>query len=161
MKKYINLLLFGFITFTLGLIIFNFEISKFSVVDYLPCNFPMTTDTFDIELENNKKYIISKLKYNDNIIVEKVVNNNVSNKLIFEVQHSKTSTSYSSVKMLNNKVFITFYNDLFVDKDDVDIIFDMFLKGLKEKKMYNYKLLKYSKIKVIGSEESLNKIEIK
>lgn len=161
MKKYINLLLFGFITFTFGLIIFNFEINKFSVVNYLPSNFPMTTDTFDIDLESNKEYIISKLKYNDNIIVEKVVNNDVSNKLIFEVQHSKTSTSYSSVKMLNDKVFITFYNDLFIDKGDTDIVFDMILKGLKEKKLYNYKLLKYSKIKVIGSEESLNKIEIK
>ena len=57
--------------------------------------------------------------------------------------------------------FITFYNDLFIDKGDTDIVFDMLLKGLKEKKLYNYKLLKYSKIKVIGSEESLNKIEIK
>ena len=63
--------------------------------------------------------------------------------------------------MLNDKVSITFYNDLFIDKGDTDIVFDMLLKGLKEKKLYNYKLLKYSKIKVIGSEESLNKIKIK
>ena len=47
-----------------------------------------------------------------------------------------------------------------IDHNDLMDIFDLGITSIKEKKIYNYNLLKYSKISIIGNEKVLEKIEI-
>lgn len=160
MKKYINLLLIGFIIFVAGLIICNFEIKSFTRVNDLPENFSIINENFSIDIDENKIYKIKKAKYNDNIVLEKKINNSLDDEVLINIEHRKTSVAFTSIRNLSNEVKITFSNNMVIDHNDLMDIFDLGITSIKEKKIYNYNLLKYSKISIIGNEKVLEKIEI-
>lgn len=160
MKKQINLLLVGFLIFIIGLIISNFELNKFEMVNYLPDEFETLVERFSIKLDEEKEYELTKAKYNENIKIEKVVDNSLKDEIMVEIEHSKTSAAVNAITTVDDEVEIIFSNEFVFNGKDLKNIFDLALKSIKEKRMYNYKLLKYSNIKIYGSEESLEKIEI-
>ena len=82
------------------------------------------------------------------------------NEVLIEIEHAKTSVVLNTMRTIDDEVKIVFSNEFVFDRNDVMDIVDLGLKSLKEKRIYNYRLLKYSNIKVYGSEESLKKIEI-
>lgn len=160
MKKYINLLLAGLLIFVLGLIISNFELGKFELVDTLPDNFELLVEKLSIQIDEDKEYELIKDKYNQNINIEKVIDNSLENEVLIEIEHAKTSVVLNTMRTIDDEVKVVFSNEFVFDRNDVMDIVDLGLKSLKEKRIYNYRLLKYSNIKVYGSEESLKKIEI-
>ena len=160
MKKQINLLLVGFLIFIIGLIISNFELNKFEAVNYFPDEFQTLIERFSIKIDQDKEYELKKAKYNENIKIEKKVDNSLEDEIIVEVEHSKTSATLNTITVVDDEVEIIFSNEFVFNGKDLKNIFDLALKSIKEKRMYNYKLLKYSNIKIYGSEESLEKIEI-
>lgn len=160
MKKYINLLLIGFLIFIIGLIIINFELNKFEFVSKMPDNFNVITEKISVKLDRNKEYELKKSKYNENINIETVIDNSLKDEILIEIEHLETSVTLNTIKTIDDEVEIIFSNQFIFDIDDMKEIINLGLKSLKERKIYNYKLLKYSNIKVYGSEESLKKIKI-
>lgn len=160
MKKYINLLLVGFLIFIIGLIMSCLELNKFEFVSKMPDYFAVITEKISIKLDDNKEYKLKKSKYNENISVEKVIDNSLKDEILIEIEHLKTSVTLNTIRTIDDEVDIVFSNEFVFDAEDMKEIFYLGLKSIKEKRVYNYKLLKYSNIKVYGSEESLKKIKI-
>lgn len=161
MNKYINLLLFGFLLFIIGLIIVNFDLKGYKYVNYLPSNFKTSTEVIKLNVENNKKYKVKKAKNQQNIIIEKEENNIEENVITIEINHTETSKAYGLIKSFDKNVDVILYNDAVISKvDDLSNIYDLFVKCIKDKTVYNYNLLKYSRVKIKGSKETLKKIEV-
>lgn len=160
MKKHINLLLVGFLLFIVGLITINFELVKYEFVNHLPNNFKTTTDTFYVNTDLGKDYIINAARYNDNLKIVTNVNNNLKDKIMIEITHAETSVVTSHVKNNMYNTEITFSNEIKLNKDSFKDIYMLLLRCITEKKIYNYNLLKYGQINVYGSEESLSRLEL-
>lgn len=160
MNKYLYFLFGGFLIFIAGIITFNFEISNYKYVDYLPENFEMNTDSFEIDVNDNKDYEIKKDRFNQNIVIEKVVDNSLKDKFVIEITHSKTSEAYAYFDTDEKDTKILLSNSMKLYVKDIKDIYELFKLCMKEKTVYNYKLLKYSKVKIIGSKEILDRIEI-
>lgn len=159
MKKYLNLMLTGFLLFIVGIIVFNFELVDYEFVNYLPDNFKTTVDTFYITTEENKVYRVNTARYNENLKIEKFVNDNLDNKVMIEVRHSNTADVTSSIKNSMYKTEVTFQNQINFNNIELKDIYNFVLKCITEKKVYNYNLLKYGEIAIYGSEDSLSRIE--
>lgn len=159
MKKYLNLLLVGFFLFVVGIIIFNFELVDYEFVNYLPDNFKTTVDTFYITAETDKTYRVKTAKYNENIKIEKFINNNLGDKVMIEVKHSNTSDVVSNIKNSMYKTEVTFQNEINYNELKLKDVYKLALKCITEGKVYNYNLLKYGEITIYGSEDSLSRIE--
>ena len=82
MKKYINLLLIGFLIFIIGLIIINFELNKFEFVSKMPDNFNVITEKISVKLDRNKEYELKKSKYNESINIETVIDNSLKDEIL-------------------------------------------------------------------------------
>ena len=158
MRKYFNLLLCGFL-FVVGIIVLNFELVNFEFVNYLPSNFKSTVDTFYITTEPNKVYRINTAKYNENLKIEKFVNNNLGEKVMIEIKHSNTADVISSIKNSMYKTEITFENRIDFGELGLKDVYSFVLKCITEGKVYNYNLLKYGEISIYGSEDSLSRME--
>ena len=160
MKKHINILLIGFLMFILGLISLNFEFVKYDFVDYMPSDFEEIVDSYTINIKTDKVYKIARAKYNQNISIKKVVNNNLNDEIYVEVRHLSTSSSTSTIRNTENGTAIVFSNDLKLKVKDLKRIPSLVVDCIKNKKIYNYNLLKYSKITIYGNEEVLKNIEV-
>ena len=162
MNKYVNCLLFGFLLFIIGLIIVNFDLKNYNYVNYLPSEFENKTEVITLSIDKNKTYSVMKAKYNQNIIIEKEINESIEdNVVMFEVNHTKTSETFNTLKTDKNKVSIIFSNNFSVtSKNDLIKIYKLFVKCIKDKTIYNYNLLKYSKIVIKGNSKSLDRIKI-
>jgi len=159
MRKYINLLLVGFLLFVVGIIILNFELVEYNFSNSLPNNFDTTVDTLYLSTQTDKVYRIKAGKYNENLKIKKYINNNLKDKVMIEIKHSDTSDVTSSIKNSIDKTEITFYNQInFSNKSMKDLV-GFVLKCITEKKIYNYNLFKYGEISIYGSEDSLSRIE--
>lgn len=161
MNKYINYLLFGFLLFVIGLIVVNFDLKDYKYVNYLPSDYEVSTDTVKLEINNDKKYKIKKAKNQQNIIIEKKQINSNNNDIIIEIAHTSTSNAYGLIDSYGDNVNVILYNESKISsKKDISNIYDLFVRCIKEKTVYNYNLLKYSKVTIKGSKEALEKIEV-
>lgn len=160
MKKYVNILLVGFLVFVVGIIALNFELVSYEYVDYLPDTFIERVDKFSVKIDKEKDYKIKKAKYNDAISIEKKVDNSLEDEILVEV--ISMNTSRVNYYMTSDKIesYLVFSNDLNVYTNDIGTIFDLVMSCIMDKKVYNYNLLKYSKIVIHGNEDLLSEIEI-
>ena len=160
MKKYVNLLLIGFLVFIIGLISLNFELVNYTYVEKLPDFFESEKDSYTLDIKENQRYVFAKAKYNKNITFNKRVNNNLKDEIYIEVEHMTTNNSSMIVKNTKNGTAVVFSNELDLDFDDMKKIPSLVINCIKEKKVYNYNLLKYSNVTIYGNEEVLDGIEI-
>ena len=160
MNKYVNILLIGFIVFIVGIVFLNFELYHFDYVDYLPDSFLTMTDKYKLNIDKNKKYKINRKKYNQNIVIKKHLDNSLGEEIIIQVKHSETSDPIININSSTSQNEITLSNELNLDSFDKKKILYLIKDSLKNKKIYNYNLLKYSVISVYGNEDILSNIEI-
>ena len=141
MNKYINFLLFGFLLFIIGLIIVNFDLKGYKYVNYLPHEYKSDTETIQINLDSSKKYTVKKAKNQQNIIIEKKEIDTQDDEIItVEINHTNTSKAYSLTESFDNKVNIVLYNEMIISgKSDLSNMYDLFIKCIKDKTIYNYK----------------------
>ena len=162
MNKYVNYLLFGFLLFIIGLVIVNFDLRNYKYVNYLPDDYEMDTEIIKIKLDNNKNYKIKKAKNHKNIIIDKrEIYSNDDETITIEINHTSTSIAYGLVNSFGNNVNVILYNESKISgMTDLIKIYDLFVRCIKEKRVYNYNLLKYSKVVVKGSAAALEKVEV-
>lgn len=161
MKKNVNLLLIGFIIFIGGLIVLGFELVNYRYVNELPSYFDKYSDSFTLSIENNKTYEILKGKYDNNIEIKKVINNNIKDEVYIELKNYETAISKTLITTDNDKTKVILNSEIELKNDSFEKIYNMVIEMIKNKKLYNYNLLKYNKVYIYGSEENLSKIEIK
>jgi len=160
MKKYINLLLIGFLIFIIGLIISGVELSKYEFVNGLPDEFKTNSYTFSLEIDENKTYKIKRNAYNQNIKIKKKINNTLRNELIITNNYQETSIPISSTTTVDDEVKIIFANQLTLKLNDLKKLYNLTIGSIINKKIYDYNLLKYSDITIYGNEDVLEKVEI-
>lgn len=159
-KKYVNLALIGLIVFIFGIIGINFEFAKYDYVNALPNTFTPTTNELSLKMDDNKAYKILKEKYNENIFISKKVDNSLNNEILIKTTTMDTSISFQTLINNDNKVNLIFANNMIVGLEDFTKIYDMIINTVTSKTLYNYNLLKYSKVEIYGNEEDLEKIEV-
>lgn len=160
MNKSVRLLLIGFIIFIFGILLFNVEISKFLYNDYLPSEFGDNLSKIEVEIDPSKEYEVKKAKFNDNIVIEKVIDDSLDNKIIIESSYKDTSLVRYYINSDNDDVEIVLENNLRLTKKGVKNIYNLVIKSIAEKRIYNYKQIKYSKVSIIGNSSVLSRIEI-
>ena len=141
--KYVNVLLSGFICFLIGIVSLSFEISTFKTVSYLPNDF----------------YSIKSVT-RMNVEIEKKVNNSLGDEIIIEEQYANTSKVLTTVTKDKDYTNIVFKNELNLNKNDIKDIYELVIRCLREKTIYNYNLLKYSRIVIYGNEDVLSEIKV-
>ncbi|MDD6879606.1 MAG: hypothetical protein PUD59_05225 [bacterium] len=161
MKKNLNLLLIGFLLFIIGLISLGLELVNFNYVNNLPSYFSKNVESFTVNIDKNKNYEILRTKYNDNIEIKKIINNSLDDEIYIEVEHSDTSVSDITIKDDKTITKIIFNNDIKITNSNLQDIYNLVIDSIANKKMYNYNLLKYSRVFIYGNEENLSKIKIK
>ena len=162
MKKNINLLLTGFLLFLVGLIVLNLELAKYKNVSYLPDNYEMKKETFTLKLEDNKKYVIQKAALHSNIILQRdFIGGAPDDSITIDIYHTSTSDTYNIINTEGNLVNVIFSNQLKFSFKDYKKLYYLITNSIKDKTLYNYNLLKYSKVVISGSEEAMSRIEIR
>lgn len=160
MNKYINLLFLGFLIFILGLITFNFELTNYEYVDYLPDNFAQTTEEYTLRIEEGKKYEIKRAKYNDNIKISKNIDSSLDDEIVIKISHTDFSEIVDLINVNNKETTIVMSNNLRMTSTGVKDIYNLIIDCIKDKRIYNYNLLKYSEVSIYGNEDVLSRIEI-
>ena len=159
-NKYVNILLSGFACFLVGVFILSFELATFSSSSTLPNNFYSYKTIDRISINDNLTYRIKKGLYNQNITIEKVVDDSLEDEIVIEEQYMNTSRVITTVVKDKYNSTIVFTNEFNLSSDDIKSIYHLIIRCLKEKTIYNYNLLKYSKIVIYGNEEVLSNIKI-
>ena len=160
MKKYVNMLLLGFLIFIIGLICSNIELATYTYTKRLPSNLNKTTEKYALKVNKCKTYEIKKSKYNDNISINTYINNLIKDEIYLEIDHYDTSVAKTYIKDEDNTSVISFSNDLNENNIDMKLISNLIIKCIKDKKIYNYNLLKYSVVRIYANEDVLAKIKI-
>lgn len=160
MKKYIELLSIGFALFIFGIIAFAFETHNYNYNQTLPIELEKDNITVNFNIEKDKKYVIQKAKYNKNINIVKHIDNTLNNEMLVIGSYYETSQLLYNYNVYGDDVRITFYNELKLKTGDISKIYNIFLRFVFDKTVYNYNLLKYSNIDIYVNEENSKNIEI-
>lgn len=159
-KKYVNAALTGLIIFIAGIICINFELARYKYVDALPSDFTATTEQVNLKTDKNKKYKIIKAKYNENISIVKEIDNSLGDEISIKSTTYNTSVSLQTLVSKDNKINLIYSNNIILGIKDIEKIYNMLISSVTSETLYNYNLLKYSKITIYGNEEVLSKIEV-
>ena len=105
-----------------------------------------TSNAFYVKEENGKKTIVLVDYKTDGLSMK-------------EPNESKLTKGL--IDSYGDNVNITLFNESKISsKEDMVNIYDLFVRCIKDKTIYNYNLLKYSKVTIVGSDEALSKIEV-
>lgn len=159
-KKYVNIALGGLIVFIIGIICINFELARYKYVDSLPSDFTTTTEQVSLRTDKSKTYKALKAKYNENVAITKEIDNSLGDEILIETTTSNTSISLQTIATKNNKINLIYSNKLVLGIKDIEKIYNMLINSITNETLYNYNLLKYSKVTIYGNEEILSKIEV-
>jgi len=145
LKKYV------FITIISGLIIATssitilFETSKYEINKNLTSDFSSSTLKYEYKINNKKDYIIY---HNGDKNLELVIDDDLGSYLQIVVTHTTTNVVNAKINEEDEKVKIIYYEDLDLKMKDFEKLFNLGIRCIKDKTIYNYTLLKYATIEV-------------
>ena len=157
-KKYFNLIVTSIIIIALSGVLFVAETYKYQKIDSLTEDFKLTTIRQQYKLDSKKKYIINN---NDGLRnVKVVVDDDLGSYMEIKIVHYTTSSIETSVNEGNKETTIDFNQNLNIELEDLEKLYNLAITSLKDKKMYNYNLLKYGDIEVKVSSEYKKNIKV-
>jgi len=151
LKKYLYLLIISGLLVATSSISILLEISKYDINQNLTPAFDIDKIKYEYKIDNNKEYIIKNNNTDNNI--ELIIDEDLGSYLEITVKNASTSELTSLIKQEKNKVLISYDQDLNIQINDFQKIYDLGLTMIKEKTIYNYTLLKYAKIEVRTSSQ--------
>ena len=157
-KKYFNLIIVSITIIALSGVLFVFETNNYQRVDTLTEDFKTTTIRQQYKLDSKKKYIINNNGGLRKINV--VVDDDLGSYMEVKIVHYTTNSIKTTVREGNKETTISFNQNLNIELGDLEKLYNLTTTSLKEKKMYNYNLLKYGDIEVRVSSEYKNNIKI-
>ena len=159
-NKYVNMLFSGFVLFIVGMICLNFELTSFSYVNYLPEGFNTYSSSTKLDVSDDINYKVKRGTHNENIIINKSVDNTLENEIMITEEYTNTSRLNIDISKDKTNTTVVLSNEFNLYKDDLKSIYNLVVRCIKDRTIYNYNLLKYSKVTIYGNEEVLSKIKV-
>ncbi len=139
-------------------ILFVIETKDYKRVDSLTNDFKITTIRQQYKLDSKKKYIISNNGGLRKINV--IYDDDLGSYMEVEIKHYTTSSIDTYVREGNKETIISYNQDLKLEFEDIEKVYNLVLSCLKEKRIYNYNLLKYGDITIRVSSEYKDNIKV-
>lgn len=159
-NKYVNMLFGGFVLFIAGMICLNFEFTSFNYVNYLPEGFYTYETSTKLSINDDMNYKIKRGTHNENIVINKRVEDTLDNEIVITEEYTNTSRINAIISKDKTNTSLIFSNEFNLYKDDLKSIYNLVVRCIKDRTIYNYNLLKYSKVTIYGNEEVLSKIKV-
>lgn len=159
-NKYVNMLFGGFLLFIAGMVCLNFEFTSFNCVGYLPEDFYTYSSYTRLSVNDSINYRIKRGTYNENITINKKIDDALNDEIVIVEEYTNTSKITTKVTKDKNDTVVVLSNEFNLYKEDIKRIYNLVIKCLKDRTIYNYNLLKYSRVTVYGNEEVLSNIKV-
>lgn len=157
LKKFIYPIIISGLFVSLSSVGLLIETSKYKVNQDLTTDFSISKMKYEYKINSNKEYIISNNSTDYNM--ELIIDDDLGSYLEVVVSHTTTNEVKASLKNGNNKVKISYDEDINIQFTDLEKIYNLALTSIKEKTIYNYTLLKYAKIEVRVSSDYAKNIK--
>lgn len=134
-----------------------FETSSYKINQDLTTDFNMSVLRYEYKMDTKKEYVISNNGYDKNL--ELVIDEDLGSYIEIVITHSTTNEVKTSIKTEDEKVRISYDQELNITTSDFENIINLGVSCIKDKTIYNYTLLKYAKIQVRVSEKYKDNIK--
>ena len=145
LKKYLYITIASTLIVTTSSIAILFETSKYEVNKNLTSDFNSSTLKYEYKINDKKDYIIN---HHGDKNVKFVIDEDLGSYLQIVVTHTTTNIVNAKINEEDEKVKITYYEDLDLKMKDFEKVFNLGINCIKDKTIYNYTLLKYATIEV-------------
>lgn len=133
------------------------ETSSYKINKDLTTDFNMSVLRYEYKMDTKKEYVIYNNGYDKNL--EFVIDEDLGSYIEVVITHSTTNEVKTSIKTEDDKVIISYDQDLNITPSDFENIINLGVSCIKDKTIYNYTLLKYAKIQVRVSEKYKDNIK--
>ena len=116
----------------------------------------MSFRDFKYKINNKKDYVIN---HHGDKNLELVIDDDLGSYLEIRVNHTTTNVVNTKINEEDDKVSIVYYEDLDIKTKDFEKIFNLGIRCIKDKTIYNYTLLKYATIEVRVSSDYAENIK--
>ncbi len=158
--KFVITITVAFGVLLVSLLLLWTETKNYKYSSDLPEVFDMVEKEATFNLGREELVCIMNNFTNRNISLQ--VDNRLEDEIRITFKYYKTNkTSYTQKydSKDDNKSYINFKSDFKLNRDNISDVFNLGSKMMEDKTIYNYSLLKYSKIVVYVNEDNVNKIK--
>ncbi len=159
MRNHLLMLFVGLAVFLIGIAWFYLETINFDIDKNLTNNFEMKQEVLEYEVTDDETFRITNFNTNKNMNL--YIDNSLSNEVRIVVVYPDIMRVKSKYYTIDEKdlVRINIENNLIMDFDTLNDLYDLGIISLKNKTLYNYSLLKYSEVRVFVNENYKENIE--
>ena len=159
MKNPLLMLFIGPAVFLIGIAWFYLETIDFDIDKNLTNNLEMEQEVLEYEIEDDETFRITNFNTNKNMNL--YIDNSLSNEVRIVVVYPDIMRIKSGYYTIDEKnlVRINIENELVMNFDTLNDLYDLGIISLKNKTLYNYSLLKYSEVRVFVNEDYKENIE--
>lgn len=157
LKKYLYIIIFSGLLVATSSVTIMLETANYKTNQDLTTDFTTSKIKYEYKINSNKDYVINNIGKDTNL--ELTIDDDLGSYLEIIITHTTTSEVSAKLKEENNKVRISYDEELDLDFQDFEKIFNLGLTCIKEKTIYNYTLLKYAKIEVRVSSDYAKNIK--
>ncbi len=159
MKNHLLMLFIGLAVFLIGIAWFYLETIDFDIDKNLTNNLEMEQEVLEYEIEDDETFRITNFNTNKNMNL--YIDNSLSNEVRIVVVYPDIMRIKSGYYTIDEKnlVRINIENELVMNFDTLNDLYDLGIISLKNKTLYNYSLLKYSEVRVFVNEDYKENIE--
>ena len=157
LKKYIYSIIIAGLLVAVGSVTILFEVSPYETVDSLTSDFSSSVVKYEYKLNKDDIYVIDNNNSDMNMTL--IVDDDMGSYMDVIIYHYDTNEVKSSLKRQKGKVRLSYDEELDLELSDFENIFNLAVNCVKEKRLYNYTLLKYAKIEVRVSSDYAKNIK--
>lgn len=157
LKKYIYSIIIAGLLVAVGSVTILFEVSPYETVDSLTSDFSSSVVKYEYKLNKDDIYVIDNNNSDMNMTL--IVDDDMGSYMDVVIYHYDTNEVKSSLKRQKGKVRLSYDEELDLELSDFENIFNLAVNCVKEKRLYNYTLLKYAKIEVRVSSDYAKNIK--
>lgn len=146
LKRYVTLIIISGILIAGSSIGVLIETSSYKINQSLTTDFYTSTLRYEYKMDTTKEYVIYNNDHDKNL--ELVIDDDLGSYIEVVITHSNTSEVKNTLKNEEDKVKISYNQELNIQTEDLENIINLGVSCIKDKTIYNYTLLKYAKIEV-------------
>lgn len=156
-RKYLGIIIGSVFVVSLSSITILFETKNYEINQSLTTDFSSSEIKYEYKINNTKDYVIYHDGKDTNL--ELVIDDDLGSYLEIVITHTNTNIVNTKLKEENDKVKIMYGEELNIQIQDIENIYNLAISCLKEKTIYNYTLLKYATIEVRVSSDYAENIK--
>lgn len=156
-KKYLFIIVTTGLIVSISSITILFEIKDYKTNEYLTSDFTSSKIKYEYKIDTTKEYIFSNNRGDKNLKL--TIDDDLGSYIEVVITHAETNEVNSYLKEEKNKIKIMYEEELKIELQDLEKLYNFGLTCLKEKTIYNYTLLKYANVEVKVSSDYLKYIK--